>query len=188
MIMQVLIVIVDIGFTFMIIVYVLNVNVRNFQSLEVLSGIIPITNMVKNKTFVKAQKKSSYIDKWAETMTKHGISLKTKKSNPWRFANFRGPKGGESAGAIDLLAVRRKIVKYKTKSDLLEIILIQVKGSATKPKWPTSDHVKRMKNAKKSCNAKQLVLVRYTYKKEKQYYYLTKGNEWMESSIEGIFS
>ena len=27
----------------------------------------------------------------------------------------------------------------------------------------------------------------YTYKKEKQYYYLTKGNKWMESSIEKLF-
>ena len=144
--------------------------------------------MVKNKKFVKAQKKSCYIDKWAETMTKHGISLKTKKRNPWRFVNFRGPKGGESPGAIDLLAVRRKNVKYQTKSNLLEIILIQVKGSANNPEWPKPEDVRRMKSAKKSCNAKHLVLVRYTYKKEKQYYNLTKGNKWMESSIETLFS
>ena len=42
----------------------------------------------------KAQKKSKYIDRWAETMTKHGIVRETKKGNQWRFLNFRGEKGG----------------------------------------------------------------------------------------------
>ena len=143
--------------------------------------------MVKNQKYVRAQKKSSYIDKWAETMTKHKISLVTKKSNPWRFANFRGPKGGESAGAIDLLAVRRKNVKYETKSDAVEIILIQIKGSATNPKFPTSDDNRRMKIAGKSCNAKSIALSRYTYKKGTEFYFL-KGNKWNESSPEEIFS
>ena len=55
--------------------------------------------MVKNKKFVKAQKKSSYIDKWAETMTKHGISLKTKKRNPMR----RTTTPNDIANTISLL-------------------------------------------------------------------------------------
>ena len=143
---------------------------------------------MKSQKFVNAQKKSSYIDRWAETMTKHGISLGTKKKNPWRFINFRGSKGGESAGAVDLVAIRRRQKKYQTKSDLLDIILMQIKGSAKDPEWPTMAYNRRLRNAGKSCNAKKLVLVRYTYKKDRQFYYLDKGNNWKKSSLESIFA
>ena len=48
----------------------------------------------------KAQKKSKYIDRWAETMTKHGIVRETKKGNQWRFLNFRDFWNSESTFKI----------------------------------------------------------------------------------------
>ena len=79
------------------------------------------------------------------------------------------------------------LILLATLSDALEIILIQIKGSATNPKIPTSDDNKRMKIAGKSCNAKKISHSRYTYKKGTEFYFL-KGNKWKESSPEEIFA
>ena len=135
----------------------------------------------------RAQEKSKYIDRWAETMTKHGIGRETKKGNQWRFVNFRGKKGGESAGIIDLVAIRRRHYKYQRYSDKLDIILIQVKGSTKSPIYPKLSETRRLRSAAKSCNAKKAVLVRYTYKKSKEFYYLGQRNKWKKSTIMEIF-
>ena len=63
-------------------------------------------------------------------MTKWLFSrLKTKTA--WKLITFTGPSGGESVGIVDILAVRKdhRIGQRGLKrGDLLDIILVQVKG------------------------------------------------------------
>ncbi len=128
--------------------------------------------------------KVHYIAKWADTMTKWHIKKNSKKQNPWRFVDFRGKKG-ESAGIIDGIAVRRA---YKNqKADELDIILLQIKGSITNPKFPTQSEDRRLRSAGKSCNARKIVLSRYTYKENILFYELDKNNKWIESDSKTLF-
>lgn len=77
-------------------------------------------------------------------MTEWLITYSTKDKKHWQIVSFEGPKGGESTGIVDRLAIRKNH-KLSTKSlkrgDLFEIILIQVKGGASK--WPTKDEIHR---------------------------------------------
>ena len=130
--------------------------------------------------------KVHYIAKWATTMTKWKISHVSKKQNRWRYVDFRGKKG-ESAGIIDILAIRRQYKKYQTKPDNLDIILLQIKGSATNPKSPTANENRRLRSAGKSCNAKKIVLSRYTYQKEMFFYELNRNNKWKPSDPKLLF-
>lgn len=92
---------------------------------------------------------------------------------------------GESAGIIDLLAVRRG---YKNgKADNLDIILLQIKGSVTNPKPPTASENRRLRLAGKSCNASKIILSRYTYKKEMFFYYLDRNSKWKLSDPKILF-
>jgi len=123
-------------------------------------------------------------------MTKWKISSvskkQNKKQNRWRYVDFRGKKG-ESAGIIDILAVRREYKKYQTKPDNLDIILLQIKGSANNPKSPTANENRRLQSAGKSCNAKKIVLSRYTYQKEMFFYELNRNNKWKLSDPRLLF-
>jgi len=76
-------------------------------------------------------KKAKRTGKWAKTITKCLIK-KTKTRGPkWRFVTFEGPQGGESTGAVDLIAIRKNHRPQKEpfkRGDLFDIVLIQVKG------------------------------------------------------------
>ena len=70
-------------------------------------------------------------------MAKVAITLGVKgaRGAKWQFANFRGPKGGESVGVVDLVAIRKDHRRPPELSgvksgDALQIILIQVKGGS----------------------------------------------------------
>lgn len=86
-------------------------------------------------------------------MTKWRIGFETggkklgstkKRSRRWQLVPFPGPHGRESAGIVDLVAIRRD---NKTKNritkrgDFFDLILLQVKGGAKRPK---AKDIKRM--------------------------------------------
>jgi hypothetical protein len=56
--------------------------------------------------WVEAQQKAGRNARWAVTMTKVRITKLSARVR-WEFATFHGPAGGEAAGVIDLLAVRK---------------------------------------------------------------------------------
>ena len=143
--------------------------------------------MVKSKIDkMTIPQKVHYIAKWADTMTKWHIKKASKKQNQWRFVDFRGKKG-ESAGIIDAVAVRREHKKNQTKADNLDIILLQIKGSITNPKFPTKSEDHRLRLAGKSCNARKIVLSRYTYKENILFYELDRNNKWKLSEPKLLF-
>src|ERR671918_220187 len=83
--------------------------------------------------------------KWATTMTRWRIGFETrgrrlakpgvKPARRWQLVGFPGPAGRESAGIVDLIAIRKDhattSVRYK-RGDLFEIIRIQIKGSGAR--------------------------------------------------------
>lgn len=81
---------------------------------------------------------AAYTEKWAVTMTKVRIRQAVAHAPfpRWRFVSFAGPDGGESRGAVDLVAIRKDHSECKglKRGDAFQIILIQVKGGyAAKP-------------------------------------------------------
>jgi hypothetical protein len=79
------------------------------------------------------------IERWATTMTKVGIRQAVARTPwpRWHFVNFCGPKGGESRGIVDMIAIRKHHgVPHSglKRGDALQIVLIQIKGGhAAKP-------------------------------------------------------
>ncbi len=77
--------------------------------------------------------------RWAVTMTQVAIrrAIADKPYPRWHFVKFDGKSGGESTGVVDLIAVRKdhsEPLDGTKRGDVLQIILIQVKGgSAAKP-------------------------------------------------------
>ncbi len=77
--------------------------------------------------------------KWAVTMAKVRIRQAVARAPwpHWQLLTFAGPKGGESTGVVDMIAIRKDHGKphHGTKrGDTFQIILIQTKGgSAARP-------------------------------------------------------
>ena len=85
--------------------------------------------------------------KWAVTMTKVRIRRAESRAAPrWHFVTFLGPNGGESRGVVDLIAVRKDHgdpALGTKRGDLLQIVLIQVKGGGAA--GPTVEDGKRLR-------------------------------------------
>jgi len=98
--------------------------------------------------------------KWAKTMTKWLMTYTSKGSKPWQIVSFEGPKGRESRGIVDLLAIRKDHREPKDEplkaGDLFEIILIQVKGGGSGD--PTKDDIKRLREVAKRYDARDIIL------------------------------
>jgi hypothetical protein len=69
-------------------------------------------------------------------MTKWLITKSGEAGVRWRFVQFGGVTGSESRGIVDILAIRknhRTIRDGLKRGDLLDIVLIQVKGGSARP-------------------------------------------------------
>lgn len=95
---------------------------------------------------------------WARTMTKVIISRNNKNPPFWHVINFLGAGKQESAGIIDLLAIRKDHGKAGAlpPGDGFEIILVQVKGG--KAKNPSVSDVQRMEAVAQRYGAKAVIL------------------------------
>src|SRR5271165_4960344 len=91
-------------------------------------------------------RKAADTARWAVTMTKVRIRRVLSRTR-WQLVTFCGKAGYESAGIVDLLAVRKDHGKPKVKGmkrgDALQIVLIQVKGGrAAMPKPEDSERLR----------------------------------------------
>ena len=88
-----------------------------------------------------------------------------KKLRPWHFIEFKGGAGRESAGIVDLLAMRKNFDKKGNKKlgmkegDSLEIIQIQVKGGTSGN--PSKEDIKRMKKVSEHYHFSETILSRW---------------------------
>jgi hypothetical protein len=132
-----------------------------------------------------ATEKAKPTAKWATTMTRwhigfvtNGKRIGSKEVKPirrWQLVGFPGHGGRESAGIVDLLAIRKnhKLAKgpFK-KGDLFEIIVIQIKGGSAKR--PTKKDTRRLKAVAKYYNARSVVLAEWAKGKPCQFYWLVR--------------
>jgi hypothetical protein len=127
----------------------------------------------------KAVLKAQITAKWAKTMTKWLISRHNGDGTKWHIINFIGPKGSESRGIVDLLAVRKDHGNNPSplkKGDLFEIVLIQVKGGSAKD--PTAADVERLKLVQDRYHACGVLLSTWQLGKKLEFRRL-QGNEWV---------
>lgn len=77
----------------------------------------------------------------------------------WHFLSFRGKKGGEWVGVVDVLAIRKDTNIHRDKDlnrgDLFDIMLIQVKGGSARP--PTRSDRERLLAVAKLYHAKRMI-------------------------------
>jgi hypothetical protein len=132
--------------------------------------------------------KAILIAKWATRMTKRQIafvtngkrfgSKKTKPVQRWQLVAFPGPADQESAGIVDLLAIRKNHKKVKRpfkRGDRFEIIVIQVKGTSGKRlNKPKKEENRRLKAVAKYYKARSVVLAEWMKGKPCQFYWLIR--------------
>jgi len=123
--------------------------------------------------------------KWATTMTKWRIGFETrgrrlakpgvKPARRWQLVGFPGPAGRESAGIVDLMAIRKDHSKNNGKfkrGDLFEIILIQIKGGGARR--PNADDIRRLRAVAKRYNARDVLLAEWIKGRGQTFYRLAK--------------
>ena len=130
-----------------------------------------------------ATQKAKLTAKWATTMTRWHIgfvnngkrmgSAKVKPTRRWQLVGFPGPGGQESAGIVDLLAIRKNHSKPKApfrRGDLFEIILIQVKGGGARR--PGKSEIRRLRDVAKYYGARDVVLAEWIKGSPLKFYWL----------------
>ena len=120
-------------------------------------------------------------------MTKWLITKSGRAQVPWRFVEFGGVTGAESYGIVDIIAVRKnhRILKPGLKrGDLLDIILIQVKGG-TAPR-PLEADLDRLIAVAKHHRARAIVLAEWKKGKQLRLHILSK-REWVHCDPVEVF-
>ena len=127
--------------------------------------------------FRRAQRKAAHTAKWAKVMAKWMMTYAS-QGRPWHIVAFDGPRGGESTGVVDLLAIRKDHGAPRLplkRGDLFEIILIQVKGGSAA--MPSDEDVRRLKEIGKRYRAKALLLAVWRKGRRRELHELT-GSHW----------
>jgi hypothetical protein len=100
----------------------------------------------------------------ANTLAK---ALASRYAYRWQFVDFLGPDGNESAGVVDIVAIRKsskKPLHSGLKSlDAFDIILMQVKGGDSRK--PTPEDIERLRLVGERYHAEAIVLFEWNKKK-----------------------
>jgi hypothetical protein len=127
---------------------------------------------LRQATRDEAKRRADKTARWARIMTKWQITRSTRRRG-WEVLNFTGPRGGESRGVVDLMAIRkdhRGVVGPR--GDFFEILLIQVKGGTSGR--PTEEDIVRLQRVKKRYGAREVVLAEWRKGRAPQFYRLTR--------------
>src|SRR5207245_1504460 len=128
--------------------------------------------------WIAAQREATRTARWAITMTRWLVTrLRLKKR--WNLVTFTGSGGNESAGIVDILAIRkdhRKGANGLKRGDAFEIILIQVKGGNAA--WPSVDDMRRLRKVGDKYDAKAVILAEWKRGKQPILYQLGFDDIW----------
>ena len=72
-------------------------------------------NSAMTVNWTKAQRKAAHTARWAVTMTKVRIRQALARTR-WQLVTFCGVSGAESVGVVDLMAIRKDIVRQLVKA------------------------------------------------------------------------
>jgi hypothetical protein len=136
----------------------------------------------------KAQRKAANTARWAITMTKVRIRRVLARTR-WQLIAFPGKSGGESVGIVDLVAIRknhRKPPRDLSRGDLLQIVLIQVKGGAAS--MPTADDSRRLRAVGRHHRCVRDVLTASWKRGKAAKFYRLRGKRWVEvTDLDAVF-
>ena len=139
----------------------------------------------------KAQEKAARTARWAITMSKVRIRRVASRTR-WQLVTFYGEGGAESAGVVDMLAVRKDHAASSgviRRGDALQIILIQVKGGAAAR--PTTEDAARLRAVAKRHGACEVLLATWKKGRMPHFYRLrraTASEPWAEiTNLDSIF-
>lgn len=149
--------------------------------------------MIKTKAeWAEIIVQKNHTGKMANTLAK---ALAQRYAYRWQFVDFLGPNGKESAGVVDIVAIRKSskaqpLFEGLKKLDLFDIILIQVKGgSAVRP---STFDVKRLKLVGSQYHAEAIVLFEWNKKTDKKkgvarFSELDDRDVWVETTAVKLF-
>lgn len=131
--------------------------------------------------------KAHHTGKMANTLAK---ALAKRYAYRWQFWDFRGPNGQESAGIVDIVAIRKSgkvpTIAGLKKLDLFDIILIQVKGGSARR--PTADDLSRLRRVGMKYDAESIVLFEWNEdKKIAAFHTLANNNDWIPITAAKLF-
>ena len=114
---------------------------------------------------VEAAKRAKSTATMANTLVR---ALAKRYERRCQFVDFLGPKGAESAGVVDLIAIRKdgRVPKVEglKRFDLFDMILIQAKGGSAKS--PMTEDKARLRKVSVHYGAGKIVLFEWSKKKK----------------------
>ena len=136
--------------------------------------------------WIAAQQKAAATDKWTEIIMR---AVAQKVAKRWKFVSFRGSRGGEWRGIVDVLAIRKDTSRPNRdrlrRGDLFEIMLIQMKGGSAK--FPDLNDKKRLIAVANYYRAKKVVLFEWKKGIKTKFYVLNTKMEWKEIAVQELF-
>ena len=133
-----------------------------------------------------AAEKAQATGRMANTLAK---ALAKRFSERWQFVDFLGPKGRESAGVVDILAIRKSgakpTIEGLKKLDAFDIHLIQVKGG-TAP-MPSETDKARLRLVQEHYHAQHVILFQWKVGKSASFSVLDDGDGWVEHTALELF-
>ena len=120
-------------------------------------------------------------------------ALSNRVASRWRFVSFRGLKGGEWCGIVDIIAIRKDTAKSDHEiiksGDLFEIILVQMKGGSAK--MPSGTEIQRLRAVAARYHAKEVVLFEWRPRESQGIktccFSVLEGDSWSASNAATIF-
>ena len=133
-----------------------------------------------------AWKRAGNTDRWTEILFR---ALASRVAKRWRFVSFRGIGGREWRGIVDVIAIRKDTShsdhELLKSGDLFDIILVQMKGG--RARRPSEIEIQRLMAVAKRYRAKGVVLFAWKRGESCDFYKLTRGGSWTQSSAREIF-
>ncbi|MGQ0646705.1 MAG: hypothetical protein ACT4P7_03980 [Gemmatimonadaceae bacterium] len=131
--------------------------------------------------------RATHTARWTETMFR---ALTQRVANRWRLVSFRGRRGAEWRGIIDVLAIRKDTSQPRSQTlkrgDLLDFIIVQLKGGGAR--GPTDSDKRRLIGVQRALKARAIVL--YTWKRDKHSVFQVldiRSRQWCSSSAKSLF-
>ena len=138
----------------------------------------------EKRKWINAALKAFDTGRWAETMLR---ALGSRVAKRWKFVSFRGKKGGEWCGIVDVLAIRKNTSKRSKdclkRGDLFDIILIQIKGG--KARLPSPSDIRRLKAVASYYRAKHILL--YEWRRQRISQFKVWDRSWKPVKAADIF-
>jgi hypothetical protein len=155
--------------------------------------LISVDHIIGKPDFSKAVAAAIRTAKWATVMTKWRIGFETggkrlgsanvKPTRRWQLVGFPGAAGRESAGIVDLMAIRKNHAKPTgrlKRGDLFEIILIQIKGGGARR--PKIEDIQRLRVVANRYNARDVVLVEWVKQSHLKFYKLGRSRRDLKAA------